>query len=143
MLKNRFKKILVPLDGSLNSIRGLNEAISLARLGSSQITGVHVLPLYPKNLIGTFDTYLKYKSKLAKKFLEKAETSAARQGIEFSQKILFGNDIVRVITNYAKTSKSDIIILGSRGKGDPKAGFLGSVANGMLYSSKIPVLIVK
>ncbi|KKK64089.1 hypothetical protein LCGC14_2987720, partial [marine sediment metagenome] len=36
MIQNRFKKILVPLDGSSNSIRGLNEAISLARLGSSQ-----------------------------------------------------------------------------------------------------------
>ncbi|PIN97402.1 MAG: universal stress protein [Nitrosopumilus sp. CG10_big_fil_rev_8_21_14_0_10_33_7] len=143
MLKNRFKKILVPLDGSLNSIRGLNEAISLARLGSSQITGIHVLPVYPKNLIGTFDTYVTYKSKLAKEFFEKAKTSAARHGIEFSQEILFGNDMARLITNYAKTSKMDIIILGSRGKGDPKAGFLGSVSNGILYSSKIPVLIVK
>ncbi len=143
MLKNRFKKILIPLDGSLNSIRGLNESISLARLASSQITGIHVLPIYPKNLVGTFDTYVTYKSKLAKDFLEKAKISAARHGIEFSQKILFGNDTARIITNYAKTSKSDIIILGSRGKGDPKAGFLGSVSNGVLHSSKIPVMIVK
>ena len=131
------------MDGSPNSIRGLNEAISLARLGSSQIIGVHVLLVYPKNLVGTSDTYLAYKAKLAKKFLENAKTSAVRQGIDLSQKILFGNDIVRLITNYAKTTKSDIIVLGSRGKGDPKAGFLGSVSNGMLYSSKIPVLIVK
>ena len=43
-----------------------------------------------------------------------------------------------VITNYAKTSKSDIIILGSRGKGDPKAGVLGNVSSGILHSSKIP-----
>ncbi len=143
MLKNRFKKILVPLDGSLNSIRGLNEAISLARLGSSQIIGIHVLPIYPKNLVGTFDTYVTYKSKLANEFLEKAKISASRQGIKFSQKILFGNDTVKIITNYAKTSKSNIIILGSRGKGDPKAGFLGSVSSGILYSSKIPVMIVK
>lgn len=143
MLQNRFKKILVPLDGSPNSIRGLNEAISLARLGSSQITGIHVLPIYPKNLVGTFDTYVAYKSKLAKEFLEKAKISAARHGIDFSQKILSGNDSVNIITNYAKTSKSDIIVLGSRGTGNPKAGFLGSVSNGILYSSKIPVLIVK
>jgi len=57
MFKNRFKKILVPLVGSLNSVRRLNEAISLARSGSSQIVGVHVLPVYPKNVVGTFDTY--------------------------------------------------------------------------------------
>ena len=86
MLKNRFKKILVPLDGSLNSIRGLNEAIFLARLGSSQIIGIHVLPIYPKNLVGISDTYVTYKSKLANEFLEKAKISAVRHGIEFSQK---------------------------------------------------------
>src|SRR3989304_9936010 len=83
MLKNRFKKILVPLDGSLNSIRGLNEAISLARLSSSQLLGVHVLPIYPKNLLGVFDTYVRYQGKLANQFLEKAKTSAARHGIDF------------------------------------------------------------
>jgi len=57
MFKNRFKKILVPLDGSLNSVRRLNEALSLARSGSSQIVGVHILPVYPKNVVETFYTY--------------------------------------------------------------------------------------
>lgn len=143
MIKTKFKKILVPLDGSSNSERGLNEAISLARLGSSKITGVHVLPIYPKSIGKMLDAYVTYKSKLAKEFLERAKLNAAHHGIDFSEKILFGNDTVKLITDYAKTSKSDIIVLGSRGTGDPKAGFLGSVSNGILYHSKIPVLIVK
>ena len=42
MLKNRFKRILVALDGSANSIRGMNEAISLARQSEGTITGIHV-----------------------------------------------------------------------------------------------------
>jgi nucleotide-binding universal stress UspA family protein len=143
MLQNRFKKILVPLDGSSNSIRGLNEAISLARLGSSQLIGIHVLPVYPKNLVGIYDTYVRYQTKLANQFLEKAKTSAARHGIDFSQKILFGNETVKLITNYAKSSKSDVIVIGSRGKGNPKASYLGSVAYGLLQSSNIPILVVK
>lgn len=142
MLKNRFKRILVPLDGSANSIRGLNEAISLARLGSSQLIGMHVLPIYPKNLTGVFDTYVRYQSKLANQFLENARTSAARHGIVFKQKILSGNDTVKLIINFAKFSKSNVIVIGSRGKGNPKAGYLGSVANGILHSTKIPVLVV-
>ncbi len=142
MLKNRFKRILVPLDGSANSIRGLNEAISLARLGSSQLIGIHVLPIYPKNLTGVYDTYVRYQSKLANQFLENARTSAARHGIVFKKKILFGNDTVKLITNFAKFSKSNVIVIGSRGKGNPKAGYLGSVANGILHSTKIPVLVV-
>jgi len=57
MFKNKFKKILVPLVGSLNSVRRLNEALFLARLGSSQIVGVHVLSVYPKNVVEIFYTY--------------------------------------------------------------------------------------
>ena len=105
MLKNRFKKILIPLDSSLNPIRGLNEVISLARLGSSQITWIHVLPVYPKNLVGIFDTCVTYKSKLAKEFLEKVKISAARHVIEFSQKILFGNDTIKCNYKLCKNIK--------------------------------------
>jgi nucleotide-binding universal stress UspA family protein len=39
MLKNRFKRILVALDGSANSINGMNKAISLARQSEATITG--------------------------------------------------------------------------------------------------------
>ena len=47
MLKNRFKNILVALDGSINSTRGMNEAISLARQCKGSITGIYVLPSLP------------------------------------------------------------------------------------------------
>ena len=143
MLKNRFKKILVPLDGSPNSIRGLNEAISLARLGDSQLIAVHVLPIYPKNIAGMLDTYVRYQNKLVHQFLEKAKTSAARHGVDLKQQILVGNDTVKLIINYAQTSKCNLIVMGSRGKGIPSAHFLGSVSYGVIQSSKIPVLLVK
>ncbi len=47
MIKNRIKKILVPLDGSKNSFRGLDEAIIYARNCQATITGVYVTPLSP------------------------------------------------------------------------------------------------
>lgn len=50
---------------------------------------------------------------------------------------------VNLIINYAKTSKSDIIILGSRGQEDRNTGVLGSISNGILCSSKIPFMIIK
>jgi nucleotide-binding universal stress UspA family protein len=52
----KFNKILVPLDGSANSIRGLDEAIEIAKDNPAEITGFYVfhLPLaagikYKKN----------------------------------------------------------------------------------------------
>jgi nucleotide-binding universal stress UspA family protein len=143
MLQNRFKKILVPLDGSANSIRGLNEAISLARQCGSTLTGIHVLPIFPTNLVGTSSVYRNYLTKKAIKFMEVAKTSAARNGVIFDMKITTSNDTVQKIVTSAKNNKFDLIVIGSRGQGVPNAQFLGSVANGVLLSSKIPVLIVK
>jgi nucleotide-binding universal stress UspA family protein len=48
MLKNRFKRI-VAVDRSANSIRGINEAISLARQTEGTITGIHILPGFQVN----------------------------------------------------------------------------------------------
>ena len=42
MIRNRIKKILVPLDGSKNSIRGLDNAISIARACQATITGIYM-----------------------------------------------------------------------------------------------------
>ena len=41
MIKKRISKILVPLDGSKNSIRGLETAITLARSCGATITGIY------------------------------------------------------------------------------------------------------
>ena len=42
MNKMNLKKILVPLDGSNNSFRGLDHAIGLAKLSGASIVGAHV-----------------------------------------------------------------------------------------------------
>jgi len=40
---DKIKKILVPLDGSKNSLRGLDMAITLARASNATITGIYVV----------------------------------------------------------------------------------------------------
>jgi nucleotide-binding universal stress UspA family protein len=143
MLKNRFKRILVALDGSANSIRGMNEAISLARQSEGTITGIHVLPGVPSEFTNTLASYRQYLLEKTRKFMSNAKTSAARHGIDFGEKIITSNDTVNAIANFAKTNKFDIIVIGSRGSGSTKSDFFGSVSNGILHSSRIPILVVK
>jgi nucleotide-binding universal stress UspA family protein len=143
MLKNRFKKILVTLDGSENSIRGLNEAISLARQSEGTITGIHVLHGGLSELKNTFTHYREYLLDKTRKFMNDAKTIAARHGINFEDEIVTSNDTISTITNFAKSGKFDIIVIGARGVGSPKSEFFGSVSNGILHSSRVPILIVK
>jgi nucleotide-binding universal stress UspA family protein len=125
VLQNRFKKILVGIDGSANSIRGLNEAISLARQSQGIITGIHVLPEFPPSYEINIKSYRSQLSKQAKKFMASAKTSAA------------------TIVGFAHKSRFDVIVIGSRGLGSPKASYIGSVAHGIVNNSKVPVLVVK
>lgn|SRR5574337_1556935 len=143
MLQNRFLKILVPLDGSLNSVRGLNEAISLARQSGATITGIHVMPNFSPKVAKILKSYRVGLVKNARKIMSHATTSTARHGIPFNEKIAVSGDVVKTIVAYAKSSKSNIIVIGSRGEGSPHAEYLGSVANGILHKSDVPVLIVK
>ena len=143
MLQNRFKEILVPLDGSLNSIRGLNEAISLARQSNGTITGIFVQQSFPPKLARILKSHRSEIAKKAKKIMSHAKTSAARHGIEFNEKIVTSTNIVKTITGFARSKNFDIVVMGSRGEGSSHAEYLGSVANGLLHESKVPVLIVK
>ncbi len=143
MLQNRFKKILVPLDGSKNSIRGLNEAISLARESKGVITGVYVMQSFSPKVAQVLKSYRAKLSDDAQKIMSHARTSAARHGLDFIEQVTASTDIVKTITGYAKKNKFDVIVMGSRGSGAPEAPYLGSVANGVINITRVPVLVVK
>lgn len=143
MLQNRFKKILVGIDGSPNSIRGLNQAISLARQSQGTVTGIHVLPEFPPSYEINIKSYRAQLSKNAEKFMKSAKISASQNGIEFEKKIASSKNVVDTTVGFANKNRFDIIVIGSRGLGSPRANYIGSVAHGIVNNSKIPVLVVK
>ena len=142
MIRKKIKKILVPLDGSKNSLRGLDEAIYIARQCQAEITGLYVIPMYPRNLADALMPYQIHLTKDAKKFMQKAKTVCAKNGIMFRSIIEIGSPTTE-IEHLSKKKKFDIIVVGSRGYSGIKEAFLGSVANSVVHKSKVPVLVVK
>ncbi len=142
MIRKNIKKILVPLDGSKNSMRGLDEAIYLARQCHAIVTGLYVIPIYPRNFADAIMPYQIHLTKSAKKFMNDAKRKCAQKGIMFRSKIMFGSPIAE-IDDMAKRRKFDIIVIGSRGQSELKEVFLGSVAKAIVHKSKIPVLVIK
>ncbi len=123
-------KILVPVDCSKNSMRGVNFAISLVKSSGGSITELYVEPSRGK---GNPDMG---------NFFKKAEIHAQSQGVSIRNKISTGSPGPEII-NYAKNNKYDLIVIGARGFSKVKKLFFGSVSNYVLHSSKIPVMIVK
>ena len=137
-----FKKILVALDGTTNSFRGLDRAIYLARQSRTTITGLYVVPMdkpYPSDPITSME---KLFLKNAAKFMEKAKKKAAQCGILFVEQVVYGDGGVEIV-RIAKRNYFDIIIIGSRGISLVKEIFIGGTSNYVLHKAPMPVLIVK
>ncbi|MBT3329730.1 MAG: universal stress protein [Nitrosopumilus sp.] len=143
-MATEIKKILVPLDGSKNSIRALDMAIHIARQSHETITALSIKPvpgIYAIHPLG----FLDFNSiSEIKKLLESAKVRAAKKGIQLTGKMIVGEpgqDIAQFANNVK--NKIDLVVMGNRGRSSAKEIFLGSTSNHVLHKSKKPVLIVK
>ncbi len=115
-----WKKILVPLDGSRNSFRGLDTAIYLARQTHAPLTGIFVFPP-TKSVFQPIRYDRKIMQKEGNRIMGEAKIRATQRGIVFGHKITSGNpgqEIVNVVNS--KRNKFDLVVIGSRGLGGAK-----------------------
>ena len=152
--KSKIRNILVPLDGSRNSLRALNTAINLSKFTKSQIIGFHVLPTDVSSLsiidlmkpLSSIQSkgYEEKLQKIGKKIITSAKIRCDLNKIPFASKIVKGNpghDTVKFA--HTKKNQVDLIIMGSKGDGHAEEILLGSVSYHVVHKSKIPVMIVK
>ena len=144
MKNHHLKKILVPLDGSNNSLRGLDHAISLAKLSGASIVGAHVSYI-PGNLAYPRQGFINQALvKEANRYLNTAKKRCTENGISFTSKILPGTPSHGIV-KFGQEVKNGInmIVMGTRGLSSAKESFLGSVSNHVVHKSKVPVLLIK
>ena len=141
MSAKKLKRILVTLDGSKFSEKGLNEAIYYAKLTGAEITGLNVV-VVQSTLASSVLNYKKYLTEKSEKFLGSMKQRCEKEGVKFDSKILYGKPSTR-ITEFAQKEKFDLIIVGSRGLSGIKQKILGSIASGIVQKSKSSVLVVK
>jgi nucleotide-binding universal stress UspA family protein len=140
MEKERIRKILVPLDGSKNSLRGLNKAIYLAQEHEASLVFIHVIHRLPKRKEKTIPENGITQDDPT--FLVTAEMLAKKNGIPSSGRVIIG-DPGHAIMDYANTHGIDLIVMGARGLSVFKKIFLGSVSSYVLQKAKVAVMVVK
>tara|TARA_Y100000590_G_scaffold421651_2_gene525580 strand:- start:19120 stop:19551 length:432 start_codon:yes stop_codon:yes gene_type:complete len=138
------KKIMVPLDNSKNSFRGLSTAIQLAKTSSAKIIGVHSVYSPPKGDFETSGRFNKDHKKQLDSMMQIAQKQCEHAGVEFEEKLLYGNP-GHMIAKFANTSRNkiDLVVVGSRGRSSAKEIFFGSTSQFVLHKVKCPVLVVK
>jgi len=142
----RFKRILHPTDFSRASARAFATALDLARANRAELLLVHVLsPVVPVTGEGyvspkVYDDLTRSLRAQASKQL--AALAARARRLRVGTLLLEGSAHER-ITRVAKSRRSDLIVMGTHGRGALAKLFLGSVAERVIGSAHCPVLTVR
>jgi len=137
------QKILVAVDGSKHSEKGLDIAISLVKDSKKSIVGLFVKP-HSVDSVRYGDIFSGHHDEIVKKTFQNLREKCEKNNVKFSTEVRTG-DVKTTIEKLANDTHMnlDMVIIGSRGRGSVKGTLLGSVSKYVLDKSKIPVLIVK
>ena len=141
----KFKNILVPVDFSKYSNRAYFIALDMAMCSDGRIVLLHVLDTdYITDVahISTRDDYMDRWRKRAEEKMKKLYQGGQDKDVEVQILFKEGKPYEKVLET-ADELKSDLIILGSRGKIGLERALFGSVAGKVARLCEIPVLIVK
>ena len=144
-----YEKILVPVDGSPTSLRGLDEAARLAQALHSKVKLIHVLNELvvdaAQNVTWGYDKLIEGLRDGGKRTLDAAVAHAKTQGIENPEAELFeviGGRAAQIIVDDAKRWGADLIVMGTHGRRGISRLAMGSDAELVLRHSHVPVLVV-
>jgi nucleotide-binding universal stress UspA family protein len=144
-----FKKILVPIDGSEESQKALQMAISLAKKFESKVKLLYVVALNPHEFadrptvsVELSEQWVGELKKQGTHVLDKLRQDFSLNDLEYATLIEQGNPAVE-ICKVAKDDNIDLIVMGSRGLGSIGSMILGSVSNKVIQLAECPVLITR
>src|SRR5262245_57634135 len=144
-----YKRVLVPVDGSRPSMRGLEEAIRIVKFTSGTLRLVHVvneLTVEPAYL-----ALLKYDKLLAglrehgNGVLAEAAALVHNGGATCESELIetMGAQAAQAIVQQAREWPADLIVMGTHGRRGLRRLALGSDAEVVMRYSPVPLLLVR
>ena len=144
-----YKRILVPVDGTATSKRGLDEAIKLTTALEAKLKIVHIiddsaLALNPETGMAAAPLVADF-AEGGKQILDAARAQASSAGVdaEFALHENFTGRVADLIADEAKKWQADLIVMGTHGRSGMKHALLGSSAEAVVHASNVPVLLVR
>lgn len=137
-----FKRILVPLDRSMFAEQALGPATAIARAAKAEIDLLVVHE--PRPLAGDRDVaWHAAEEGEEKKYLEAIGSElSSLASIESTQSVLSG-DLVGVICDRIREAHVDLVVMTSHGRTGIDRAWVGSVTDGVVRKSGVPVLMCR
>lgn len=145
-----YQRILVPVDGSPTSKRGLDEAIAIGKITGASLRLLHVVD--ETSFAMSADAFGAYTGDLLTLLREggeqiladaKAQVEAAGLAADTVLRESLAGRVCDLVTAEAKVWPADLIVLGTHGRRGAGRLLLGSDAEQTLRLSPVPVLLVR
>lgn len=141
-------KVLVPVDGSKNSLEGLKVASHYAQTKGAEVYIITVIP-YVSDIdlelsASERDRLLESMKNRGEEVLKKAAAEMKSYGVAKVNTVLAtSTSAAHEIVNFSEKEKIDVVVIGSRGLGATSRFFFGSVAANVVMYSPCCVYVVK
>jgi nucleotide-binding universal stress UspA family protein len=145
---SRITRLLVPTDFSANSEIALNYALDMAVANAASVHLLHVLDtaiftaVYPDAVFVELPGVLERITADAHTRLDEAAKRCAAVNVAATTRVLIGAP-ASCISAEAATAGSDVIVMGTHGRGGIAHFMLGSVTERVLRTAPCPVLTVR
>ena len=141
------RRILIPLDGSIAAEQVLPPAISIAQATGAEITLLRVSIVYTSGeFAGDFfmplEGTLQTADQIARDYLDRVAGRLAEEGIKVSTTVQMGA-VAESIVDYIESQPIDLVAMCTHGRTGRTRWTLGSVADRVLRSGCLPVLLVR
>jgi len=140
-------KILLPVDGSENSLRAVRHVIAMKEQYRDPIE-VHLLNVQLPVVSGAVKMFISqqqlndfYRDE-GVAALKDARALLDQSGVSYQHHIGVG-DLAGTIVSYAKEKQCRQIVIGTRGRGSFAGALLGSVTTKVSHLADMPVLLIK
>ena len=135
-----FHKILVAVDGSQHARAALDLAVDLAQRYQASLYVLHAFP-HVSDLLGTpqYESLLTARTMIGQQLLESAQTQVGDTVVVETQ--LIEGPPAPAILRVAEEDGCDLIVIGSRGRGQIAGILLGCVSSTVAQHARCPVLI--
>jgi nucleotide-binding universal stress UspA family protein len=144
-----YARILVPVDGSAASDRGLDEAIELARHLKARVRLVHVIEpwimITPETIPANAHQIAEGIRQAGSALLEDCENTVKKAGVEVDADLIEmrGVSVGEWVVRKAQEFGADLIACGTHGRRGVRRLVMGSDAEYIVRRAPVPVLLVR
>lgn len=147
MTSEFYRNIVIATDGSENTQKAISYGIEIAKLSGATVHALYVVDIssfssIPMSSEGGWEAMYEILKTEGEKAVYVVKNQGEAAGVDVREVVLEGHPTNEII-GFAENNNIDLIVLGTLGKTGLDRFLLGSVAEKVVRSSKVPVMVVR